>query len=485
MFKSKKKTIEKKKIFGLNLISNCNNEATDLEVSKEKMLGWRRKKRFKEYYFRESRPIKVIKDTKIEKYNPYKEYKIPSPPIPKCKRFQKCKKIVCSPLSSIGIQLQEDIPIKLGEGSFNLAYTIKNHFSDDSKDLVFRITRPGLESKIPGQILREQIGLEYQTLLSKKRSENGLECPYISKVYDFGIFEVNHYSIVNNILKPKKNYATSEIGIYSIMEKVNGGELKKRILKHNYTLEESRRLMVNLLNCLKCIHKKKIVHLDLKLENILLVQDESSDNINKNTDIKLIDFGLSGEIDESIGIRGTPAYLPLKMIKDSLENKRHKITVADDIWSAGIILLEILTKKTSNKNYDRIHKINANMFYGLKPNKTTYDIIKKNFFNDSQGEEWIKLQNFFEKIFGKEGIKYRMGTDGKTLIPTTEQPIITVEELLEDEWLKPPLIQKESSLIHTENNSVLGRLGGKRKYLKKKKTKKKHKKIRNKITKNK
>ena len=67
MFKSKKKTIEKNKLFGLNLISNCNNEATVLEVSKEKILGWRRKKRFKEYYFRESRPIKVIKDTKIEK----------------------------------------------------------------------------------------------------------------------------------------------------------------------------------------------------------------------------------------------------------------------------------------------------------------------------------------------------------------------------------------------------------------------------------
>ena len=310
-----------------------------------------------------------------------------------------------------------------------------------------------MRSKISGQILQEQIGLEYQTLLSKTRKEKGFECPYITKVYDFGIFEVIEPSIANEKIKTKKGYDSNEIGVYSIMEKVNGGELYDRILKHNYTLEESKCLMINLLNC----------------DNIVLVHDELSDNINKNTDIKLIDFGLSGEIGESTGIRGTPAYLPIGMIKDSLENKRHKITVADDIWSAGIILLNILTKKTSNKNYDRIHQINANTFYGLKPNNKTYEIIKEKF--DLPQREWEKLQNFFEKIFGKVGIEYRKGIDGKTLIPITEQPIITAEELLKDEWLNSPLIQEEIHPSYSENDFP-GRLGGRKKTLRGRKTRK-------------
>jgi len=455
MFKSKKKTIEEIRLFGLSLVSNCNNEATVF-----KKVKFERRK--KSLFFNSGR--------KRVEYKPYTEYEIPSPPVPECNRFSKCK-LMCSPLSSIGIQLGEDIPIYLGKGSFNLAYTIKNHFSEESKDknhfseeskdLVFRVTRPGLvRSKISGQILQEQIGLEYQTLLSKTRKEKGFECPYITKVYDFGIFEVIEPSIANEKIKTKKGYDSNEIGVYSIMEKVNGGELYDRILKHNYTLEESKRLMINLLNCLNCIHKKKIVHLDLKLENIVLVHDELSDNINKNTDIKLIDFGLSGEIGESTGIRGTPAYLPIGMIKDSLENKRHKITVADDIWSAGIILLNILTKKTSNKNYDRIHQINANTFYGLKPNNKTYEIIKEEF--DLPQREWEKLQNFLEKIFGKVGIEYRKGIDGKTLIPITEQPIITAEELLKDEWLNSSYSE----------NDFPGRLGGGKKTLRGRKTRK-------------
>lgn len=454
MFNSKKKTIDENKLFGLNLISNCNNEATFLEVTKEKPF-LRRKKRFKEYYVRESKPYVLIKDTKKEKDKPYEKYKIPSPPVPKCSRFSKCKKLICSPLSAIGIQLQEDMPKKLGEGSFNLAYTVKNHYSEESKDLVFRVTKPRLGKKYPGQILQEQIGLEYQTLLSKPINENGFGCPYISKVYDFGIFEV----VAPTPFVALTRYARGEVGVYSIMEKVNGGELYERILTHNYTLEESKRLMINLLECLNCMHKNKIVHLDLKPENIVLVYDELSDNVNKNTDIKVIDFGLSGEIEDNIDLRGTPSYVSLGMVSDVLDGNKHKITFMDDIWSAGIILLDILTgNPRGRENYDKIHKLNRNTFFGLKPNNKTYEIIREKY--DLSQEEWAKLQTFLEKIFGKVGIKRRIGSDGKTLIPTTEQPTITAEQLLKDAWLK------------SSENDIPKRLGGKKKTLRKKKEKK-------------
>lgn len=63
------------------------------------------------------------------------------------------------------------------------------------------------------------------------------------------------------------------------------------------------------------MHKKKIIHRDIKLENILVKNKEDINSIN------IADFGLSKFVntnDDSKFFVGTPGYIPPEMFLDSL-----------------------------------------------------------------------------------------------------------------------------------------------------------------------
>jgi calcium-dependent protein kinase len=70
------------------------------------------------------------------------------------------------------------------------------------------------------------------------------------------------------------------------MEYCEGGELLDRVLQEG-AFSESKvvKIMNKLFSAMSYIHSKGIAHRDIKPENILFT--------NNNTDVKLIDFGLS------------------------------------------------------------------------------------------------------------------------------------------------------------------------------------------------
>lgn len=88
-------------------------------------------------------------------------------------------------------------------------------------------------------------------------------------------------------------------------------------------------LTIGILNGLEFLHSKKIVHRDLKPGNILL-QGETP---------RLADFGISRVMkttSQSAQVAGTPCY----MSPEAFDGKRNAQT---DIWSAGVILYQMLT----------------------------------------------------------------------------------------------------------------------------------------------
>jgi protein-serine/threonine kinase len=153
----------------------------------------------------------------------------------------------------------------------------------------------------------------------------------------------------------------SHIGI--ILEYASGGELFDYILNHRFLKDPpARRLFAQLISGVGYLHKKGIVHRDLKLENLLL---------DKNRNIIITDFGfantfdpkdeLSEEMEDEIsgnealrkmdldslkvhGYRkgdlmqtscGSPCYAaPELVVSDSLYTGR-KV----DVWSCGVILV--------------------------------------------------------------------------------------------------------------------------------------------------
>jgi len=110
---------------------------------------------------------------------------------------------------------------------------------------------------------------------------------------------------------------------------LEGGELFDRVLKRKkYTEREAAIVMRQLLEALVYLESKRIIHRDLKLENILLV--------NKEDDclIKLADFGLSvtlENLDPKVRC-GTPGYVAPEIITGKAYDCK------TDMFSAGAIL---------------------------------------------------------------------------------------------------------------------------------------------------
>lgn len=129
---------------------------------------------------------------------------------------------------------------------------------------------------------------------------------------------------------------------YLVMEFIDGTNLRV-VLNENEKLEESESVKIfkQILEGLQYLHNHKgdnndtgIIHRDLKPENILL---------EKNGNIKIVDFGISKVIDftslTSTGeIFGTGPYMSPEQITDS----KH-IDKRSDLYTAGIILYEMLT----------------------------------------------------------------------------------------------------------------------------------------------
>ncbi|XP_025887900.1 G-type lectin S-receptor-like serine/threonine-protein kinase SD2-5 [Solanum lycopersicum] len=103
-----------------------------------------------------------------------------------------------------------------------------------------------------------------------------------------------------------------------------------------------QRIITDIAKGLAYLHdecSQKIIHLDIKPQNILL---------GKNFNAKISDFGLSKLIDKDESkvvtrMRGTPGYLAPEWL-------RSVITEKVDVYAFGIVLLEILCGR---KNFDR------------------------------------------------------------------------------------------------------------------------------------
>ncbi|XP_061606860.1 serine/threonine-protein kinase 33 isoform X2 [Phyllopteryx taeniolatus] len=143
-----------------------------------------------------------------------------------------------------------------------------------------------------------------------------------------------------NILHLEEIYETAQM-TYLITELCVGGELKQ-VLQHKqfFPEEEARHIIGCLADAITYLHKKNIMHRDLKLENILV--KNSLDDYNGKLDIKVADFGLSvktlGVGSENIlsDVCGTPIYMAPEMMS------QRGYTHWCDMWSVGVIMYILL-----------------------------------------------------------------------------------------------------------------------------------------------
>ena len=139
-----------------------------------------------------------------------------------------------------------------------------------------------------------------------------------------------------NIIKLYEVYETDS-KIYLIMELCTGGELFDRIVENTengtlFTEKEAANLFRQMMSAINYCHKNGIVHRDLKPENLLYL------NKDKNSPIKVIDFGMSKRFDSKHLMSekvGTAYYISPEVLNGKYDEKC-------DIWSAGVILYIII-----------------------------------------------------------------------------------------------------------------------------------------------
>lgn len=154
----------------------------------------------------------------------------------------------------------------------------------------------------------------------------------------------NILAIQESIWKPKLDV------IWVIMDKLQGSDLFDVISDDTnfyFTNEKIISITKQLLTALEYLHKNGIIHMDVKPENIRVIENKK--NINSPI-IKLYDFGLSkfvSSTQESKFIGGTPGFIAPEVLKFKIEGDSTKVKITElvDIWSLGATLFEILTGK--------------------------------------------------------------------------------------------------------------------------------------------
>ena len=222
-----------------------------------------------------------------------------------------------------------------------------------------------------------------------------LDHPHIVKVYEF--YE-------------------DEFNLYVVMELCSGGELLDSIINNGCLNESDSALyMSQILSAVYYMHSLRIVHRDLKLENMLL-ENKSSKNI------KIADFGTATEFFPGKSLNhmiGTISYIAPEVFKKNYTEKC-------DMWSCGVIMYILLTGKLP---------------FASKSKKNTIELIIQGKYT-VESQEWRKLSEL-SKTFVKR------------MLEINPSKRIGAEEALKCEWVQShqskPVVNS-NLLIEASNN---------------------------------
>ena len=212
----------------------------------------------------------------------------------------------------------------LGSGSFGSVYEAKNTIFGNT--VAMKVIKKDKENELDEQEIRNEIDI------LKKLSH-----PNIVKIYEFYISE-NHYYIITEYCKE--------------------GELFSYI-KNKYSERQLAVLFYQVFSGLWYLHENKILHRDIKLENIMIDGKENDKETGEELFwVKIIDFGTAKLFEKNKNekdVVGSSYYIAPEVLKQSYNEKC-------DTWSVGVILYMTLVGRAPFDGKDDeeiIYKINS------------------------------------------------------------------------------------------------------------------------------
>ena len=181
------------------------------------------------------------------------------------------------------------------------------------------------------------------------------------------LYETNLMKKLNhpNVTKILEMFEDEEY-ILIAMEYINGGNLFSFVKKRREISEKKAKFLFRqIILGIKHIHSHKIVHRDIKLENIL---------IDLNNNIKICDFGIGRILSSKRQLLhdkcGTPMYMAPEILLSTNNQGYEGFPV--DIWSSGISLYIMLSgtlpfnlKNNDSSSFDESNDNNAELQYSI------------------------------------------------------------------------------------------------------------------------
>uniref|UniRef100_A0A8C5LBF0 non-specific serine/threonine protein kinase n=1 Tax=Jaculus jaculus TaxID=51337 RepID=A0A8C5LBF0_JACJA len=192
---------------------------------------------------------------------------------------------------------------KIGEGSFGKAVLVKS--TEDGRQYVIK-------------------EISISRMSSKEREESRREVAVLANM--------KHPNIVQYRESFEENGS-----LYIVMDYCEGGDLFKRINAQKGSLFQEDQILdwfVQICLALKHVHDRKILHRDIKSQNIFLTKDGT---------VQLGDFGIARVLNSTVELArtciGTPYYLSPEICENKPYNNK------SDIWALGCVLYELCTLK--------------------------------------------------------------------------------------------------------------------------------------------
>ncbi|QTD51876.1 serine/threonine-protein kinase [Sulfidibacter corallicola] len=201
-------------------------------------------------------------------------------------------------------------------------YRLSEVLGQGGMGVVYRAEQPSIDRQVAIKVLPPHL-LEWESFRlnfqREQRALGSMNHPNIATVHDAGIFEGQPY-LVMELLECESITAYAD--------------------RHRLGIRARVDLFLDFLGGLQHAHHKPVIHCDIKPSNVLVLETEG------RAVPKIIDFGIAkagrGDREEEAAALGTPAY----MSPEQASLRMDELSIASDIYSAGVLLFELLLGET-------------------------------------------------------------------------------------------------------------------------------------------
>ena len=223
----------------------------------------------------------------------------------------------------------QSAPLKLDLPQLGGLYALGNPLGDGGQGIVYCADDPGLQREVAVKQLRIELNSAEHArneFINEARLTAALDHPAIIPIYNLCTDENGGL----NLAMKKLNGISLKEYLAKTVERYQNGGIKN--FDEEAALVKRISLFIKVCEAISYVHSRKIIHCDLKPENIML---------GEYGEVYVVDWGIARQFDPPADtggkIMGTPRYTsPENLAGLHCDNR-------SDIYSLGVILFEIVT----------------------------------------------------------------------------------------------------------------------------------------------